>query len=302
MIKIAYHPIYAHSLPEGHRFPMEKYTLIPSQLLRDGLITDENLFRPNLCNRDIILMTHELGYLEKIEQQLLSTSEQRRIGFPQSQELTKREFIIVQGTIDCCFFALVNGVAINSAGGTHHAFADRGEAYCLLNDVAIASNYLLSLGTVGKILVIDLDVHQGNGTAKIFENNSNVFTFSLHGANTYPLKKEKSDLDISLVDGIEDQAYMALLEENLTRVIDAFKPDFAFYISGVDVLETDQLGRLKITLEGCKKRDEFVFQQLNSNSIPVTVVMGGGYSPYIKTILEAHCNTYKAAMLIYGQD
>ncbi|MEJ7674426.1 MAG: histone deacetylase [Chitinophagaceae bacterium] len=197
--------------------------------------------------------------------------------------------------MDCCHFALENGVSLNVAGGTHHAFANRGEGFCLLNDFAVAANYLLHKKLVQKILIIDLDVHQGNGTAKLFENESRVFTFSMHGQHNYPFHKETSDLDIPLKDGTDDSTYLKLLSENLPQLIQNFKPDFAFYLSGVDILQTDKFGKLKVTLQGCKQRDEFVFTHLQKNKIPCTVAMGGGYSPDIKTIVEAHCNTFRTA-------
>ncbi len=200
-LMIACDPIYAHPLPEGHRFPMLKYELIPQQLLYEGTIHKENLFAPQACSNDVLLLTHTSDYLKKLKEQTLSQKEQRQIGFPQSPELTERELIITQGTIDCCHHAFSTGVALNVAGGTHHAFADRGEGFCLLNDFAVASNYLLNKNVVSKVLIIDLDVHQGNGTAKIFEKEDRVFTFSMHGRNNYPFHKEKSDLDIELEDG-----------------------------------------------------------------------------------------------------
>jgi acetoin utilization deacetylase AcuC-like enzyme len=299
MIKIAYDSSYAHSLPEGHRFPMLKYELIPEQLLHEGSITEQHLFKPDLCAADIVLWTHSQTYLDKLLNQTLSASEQRKIGFPQSSELTKRELMITQGTIDCCLHALQYGAALNVAGGTHHAFADRGEGFCLLNDMAIASNYLLKKGLAKKILIIDLDVHQGNGTAKLFENNNQVFTFSMHGAHNYPFHKEFSNLDIPLKDGIEDLEYLQLLKENLIKIINEEKPDFAFYLSGVDILETDKFGKLKVSMAGCKERDAFVFQTLKEHHLPVTVAMGGGYSPDVKTIVEAHCNTFRLAKSIF---
>lgn len=300
MLYIAYDKIYAHPLPEGHRFPMLKYELIPEQLLYEGSITEENLFLPKTCLKETVLQTHDGEYLDKLINQTLSPSEQRKIGFPQSPELTQRELIITQGTIECCLYALQHGVAMNIAGGTHHAFANRGEGFCLLNDMAVASNYLLQQQLAKKILIIDLDVHQGNGTAKLFEHNKNVFTFSMHGAHNYPFHKEQSDLDIPLPDGINDKAYLSLLEDNLLRLIDTVQPDFAFYLSGVDILETDKFGKLKITMQGCKTRDEFVFITLHKNKIPVTVAMGGGYSPNVSTIVEAHCNTFRTALNIYS--
>ncbi|MDE3234813.1 MAG: histone deacetylase [Bacteroidota bacterium] len=299
MIKIAYNPIYAHPLPEGHRFPMLKYELIPGQLLHEGTITPENIFSPAPCNEEVVLWTHDKDYLDKLLMQTLSASEQRKIGFPQSPALTQRELMITQGTIDCCSYAIEHGVALNIAGGTHHAFADRGEGFCLLNDFGVAANYLLQKKINKKILIIDLDVHQGNGTAKIFENNDAVFTFSMHGEHNYPFHKEKSSLDIPLKDGTDEHTYLQLLLDTLPGVIEEVKPDFAFYLSGVDILNTDKFGKLNISMNGCKKRDEYVFTQLKKHNIPVTVAMGGGYSPNIRTIVEAHCNTFRTAMDIY---
>ncbi len=300
MIRIAFDPIYAHPLPEGHRFPMLKYELIPEQLLYEGSITKEQLFSPTPCEDKIILQTHTETYYQKLLQQTLTASEQRKVGFPQSPELTLRERIITQGTLDCCRYAMSQGVALNVAGGTHHAFADRGEGFCLLNDMAVVANYLLDKKIANQILIIDLDVHQGNGTAKIFENESRVFTFSMHGAHNYPFHKEISDLDIPLPDGIDDAAYLALLQTHLPGLVQTIRPDFSFYLSGVDILSTDKFGKLKISIEGCKARDRFVFETLSRNNIPVTVAMGGGYSPDIRTIVEAHCNTFRLAKEIYG--
>ena len=300
MIKIAYEKIYTHPLPEGHRFPMMKYELIPEQLLHEGTITADNIFAPQPCTEEVVLLTHDKIYFDKLIQQTLNASEQRKIGFPQSPQLTQRELIITQGTIDCCFYAMQNGAALNVAGGTHHAFKDRGEGFSLLNDMAIASNYLLQQKIATQILIIDLDVHQGNGTAKIFAHEPRVFTFSMHGAHNYPFHKEKSDLDIPLKDGTDDATYLSLLKETLPVLIKKIKPGFAFFLSGVDILQTDKYGKLKLTPEGCRQRDEFVFVTLKKNNIPVTVAMGGGYSPDVRTIVEAHCNTFKTAVDIYG--
>jgi len=299
MIKIAFDPIYAHPLPENHRFPMLKYQLIPEQLMYEGTYSTENFFAPSICPEEIILFTHEQAYLNKLLHQQLSPSEQRKIGFPQSPALTQRELIITQGTIDACIYALETGVALNVAGGTHHAFADRGEGFCLLNDMAIAANYLLHKQISKKILIIDLDVHQGNGTAKLMEKEERVFTFSMHGAHNYPFHKEKSDLDIGLRDGTSGEEYLAILRETLPQLIEEVKPDFAFYLSGVDILNTDKFGKLQVSIDECKQRDKIVFEQLKKNQIPVTVALGGGYSPDVKTIVEAHCNTFRLAADIY---
>lgn len=299
MIKIAFDPVYAHPLPENHRFPMLKYELIPQQLLYEGTCTAANFFKPGKCAAEIILQTHDTIYLDKLINQQLTASEQRKIGFPLSPELVQRECIITQGTIDCALYALQFGCALNIAGGTNHAFAERGEGFCLLNDLAIAANYLISQALSKKILIIDLDVHQGNGTAKLMENEPRVFTFSMHGLTNYPFHKEKSDLDIPLPDGINGEAYLKILSNALTTLFETVKPDFIFYLSGVDILSTDKFGKFNITINECQQRDYLVLKKAYDNEIPVAIVMGGGYSPDIKTIVEAHCNTFRIAMDLF---
>jgi acetoin utilization deacetylase AcuC-like enzyme len=300
MVKIAYDPIYAHPLPEGHRFPMLKYELIPGQLLHEGAITPENIFAPEPCDEPTILMTHDLDYWEDLKNLRLSPQHIRRIGFPLSAQLVERELRITQGTIDCCHFAFQYGVALNVAGGTHHAFANRGEGFCLLNDMAVAANYLLDQKMAGKIAIIDLDVHQGNGTASLFENEPRVFTFSMHGGHNYPFIKEKSDLDVPLPEGIEDSDYLTLLAEKLNFIETRVQPDFVFFLSGVDVLSTDRFGKLSLTMEGCRRRDEIVFDFCKANQLPCVVAMGGGYSPDVRHVVEAHCNTFRAAINQWG--
>ena len=299
MLKIAFDPIYAHPLPEGHRFPMLKYELIPAQLLHEGLITADNLFSPGPLSEEAILWTHDQFYWEELRDLKLSARDQRRIGFPLSAQLVEREIRIGQGTVDGCHFAFQHGVAFNVAGGTHHAGKNWGEGFCLLNDHAMAANYLLNNKLASSILIIDLDVHQGNGTAQIFENEPRVFTFSMHGANNFPYRKEVSDLDIPLPDDVADDEYLGLLYKALPQIITQQQPDFIFYLAGVDVLATDKLGKLALSKEACKMRDEFVFQQAIKHQIPVQVSMGGGYSPQIKDIVEAHCNTYRVANDLY---
>jgi acetoin utilization deacetylase AcuC-like enzyme len=299
MLKVAYANLYQHPLPEGHRFPMVKYELIPKQLLYQGIITTDNLFEPRLCEEKIITLTHDYEYWQALKNCALNASHIRRIGFPLTPELVKREICIAQGTIDCALFAKQYGVAINVAGGTHHAFTNRGEGFCLLNDLAIATNYLLHHQLSKRILIVDLDVHQGNGTAQIFEQNPTVFTFSMHGKNNYPFFKEKSDLDIELPDGISGADYLSLLKTHLPKIIDQHRPDFVFYLSGVDVLLTDKFGKLNLTLADCKTRDEVVFKICKSMKIPVVSTMGGGYSPKVADIVNAHCNTFVAANEIF---
>ncbi|MBV8255655.1 MAG: histone deacetylase [Chitinophaga sp.] len=299
-MKIAFHEVYIHPLPPNHRFPMVKYELIPEQLLREGVIREEHLFAPDPAEEEVILLTHHREYWEKLRDQGLSYREQRQIGFEQSPRLTLREIVIAQGTIEISLHALEHGLGFNVAGGTHHAFAAKGEGFCLLNDIAVAANYLLEQGKIRKALVIDLDVHQGNGTASLFENNNHVYTFSMHGAHNYPFHKERSDWDIPLPDGITDGPYLRLLEEALEVLINKVRPDIVYYLSGVDILETDKLGKLKVTAAGCRERDAMVFSVLKQHDIPVAVVMGGGYSPRVKHVVDAHCQTFREGIDIYG--
>lgn len=278
---------------------MLKYELIPQQLMHEGIITKQNIFSPEKPAEEIILLTHEKEYWERLRDLNLSAQEERRTGFPLSAALIEREIRIAQGTIDGCLFALRNGVAFNVAGGTHHAGTNWGEGFCLLNDQAIAANYLLHTGLAKRILIVDLDVHQGNGTAQIFYSDERVFTFSMHAESNFPFRKEKSDLDIGLADGTGDEAYLIAVEKHLPNIIRKFKPDFVFYLSGVDVLATDKLGRLKLSKEGCRERDRMVFKLCLKHGLPVQVSMGGGYSPQVRDIVDAHCNTYKVADELY---
>ncbi|MGD1946660.1 MAG: histone deacetylase [Croceivirga sp.] len=299
MLKIAHHPIYKHPLPDGHRFPMIKYDLIPQQLLHEGTCDHDNFFEPNILDDSRVLAAHSIDYVERLKALQLKPSEVRRIGFPLSAELVQREYIIADGTIKGCEFALKNGIAMNIAGGTHHAYSNRGEAFCMLNDQAIAAHYLLNEKKATKILIVDLDVHQGNGTAEIFQDNMSVFTFSMHGAANYPFKKEVSDLDIPLEKGTDDNTYLKILNETLPQLLDEVQPDFIFYLCGVDVVATDKLGTLGMTPNGCKARDQFVLETCKKHNIPVQCSMGGGYSPDIKTIINAHANTFRLAQQIF---
>lgn len=299
MLKIAHNLSYVLPLPEGHRFPMEKYDLLPRQLLHEGTIDEINLFAPVEVEDQWILTTHTSEYLSKLDSLNLTREEIRRNGFPLTPELIQREKMILDGTIKCTRFAKEFGVSMNIAGGTHHSYSNRGEGFCILNDQAVAANYLLKRGEASKILIIDLDVHQGNGTAEIFANEDRVFTFSMHGAKNYPLKKEKSDLDIELEDGTGDQDYLYLMEKHVSQVLELFQPDFIFYQSGVDIVATDKLGRLGLTKEGCKKRDRFILQTCQEINVPVVACMGGGYSADIKEIVDCHANTYRLAQEIY---
>lgn len=299
MLKIAFSDIYKYKLPEGHRFPMEKYELLPEQLLYEGTVSSENFFRPEALCTEEILLTHDSEYLHKLEHLKLSRKEERNIGFPVKKSLVDRGKVISMGTYQCALFALQYGISMNIAGGTHHAFSDRGEGFCVFNDMAIATNLLLDRKHIQSALFVDLDVHQGNGNANIFSNDKRVFTFSMHGAHNYPLRKENSDLDIGVVDRIEDKEYLKILYNTLPRLIEKHGPDIVFYQAGVDILESDKLGRLSISREGCRLRDKFVLEQCKMNNIPLVVSMGGGYSYKISDIIEAHANTYREAQYIY---
>jgi acetoin utilization deacetylase AcuC-like enzyme len=299
MLKIAWSESYVLPLPPSHRFPMSKYELLPQQLLHEGTITPDNFFTPKPASREVILRTHDENYWNRLSQLSLSNHEIRRIGFPLSRHLVDREIVIAHGTVECAFHALKHGVSMNIAGGTHHAFTNRGEGFCLLNDIGIAANELLHKNVANKILVIDLDVHQGNGTAQIFQNDPRVFTFSMHGANNFPLQKENSDLDIGLPDRTDDSFFLKTLEVNLNMLLEKIAPDFIFYQSGVDILETDKLGRLSVTREGCKQRDRLVLSAAKNNRIPIVASMGGGYSPDFRDIIEAHANTFRLAQEIF---
>jgi acetoin utilization deacetylase AcuC-like enzyme len=297
---IAFDPIYAHPLPDGHRFPMLKYELIPQQLLHEGAMEAHHFVSPEIVADEWVLTTHHADYFFRLKNGQLTYQEERRIGFPYSSALVERELRIAKGTIDGSMFALEHGIAFNVAGGTHHAGSNWGEGFCMLNDQAIAANYLLSNKLANRILIIDLDVHQGNGTAEIFQNEDRVFTFSMHAEHNFPFRKERSNLDIGLADGISDAEYLSILEQNLLPLLDNFAPDFVFYLSGVDILATDKLGKLAVSKVGCKARDLLVLSACKARNIPVQVSMGGGYSPDIKDIVDAHCSTYKVAAELYS--
>lgn len=299
MLKIANHPVYAHPLPAGHRFPMEKYDLVPRQLLYEGTCTAENFFKPEAASEAAILAVHEAEYVENLKNLNLDRKTIMAIGLPLSEELISREKILVGGTIQAAEYALEHGIAMNVAGGTHHAFTNRGEGFCLFNDQAIAARHLHRERGIGQILIVDLDVHQGDGTAQIFKDDPSVFTFSMHGKNNFPFQKEESDLDIPLPDGTTDKEYLDILKQQLPILIEQVRPEFIFYQCGVDILSTDKLGKLDCTLEGCKERDRFVLQSCRQHGIPVECSMGGGYSTEIKTIVEAHANTFRLAQEIY---
>ena len=299
MLKIAWSEIYAHPLPHNHRFPMLKYNLLPQQLLHEGTVEPVNFFVPQPLPLKYILLAHTKYYWLKLKNGTLNRHEVRKTGFPYSSQLIEREVTIMGGTVQAALFALQYGIAFNIAGGTHHAFSDRGEGFCLLNDLALAANYLLYYKLARRIAIIDLDVHQGNGTAEIFKDSASVYTFSMHGHKNYPLQKESSSMDVDLEDGTGDAEYLAKLEFHLRHTIAPYKPDFILYQSGVDVLSTDKLGRMALTLAGCRSRDELVLEFAHQRNVPIACAMGGGYSADVRLIVEAHANTYRLAQHIF---
>jgi len=299
MLKIAYHEIYNHPLPTNHRFPMEKYDLLPQQLIYEGTCAEDNFFEPEIPNNKHFFTVHTPEYFFDLLNITLSKKEERKIGFPLSEQLIAREMIIADGSMKATEFAIENGIAMNIAGGTHHAFSNSGEGFCLLNDQAVAARYLQQKGLADRILIVDLDVHQGNGTAEIFGDDPSVYTFSMHGKANYPFHKEQSDLDIALESETSDDEYLSILKRTLPLLIADHNPDFIFYLCGVDILESDRLGKLSVSVEGCAARDRFVLQTCYDQKIPVMCSMGGGYSKDIKIIVEAHANTFRLAQEIF---
>ncbi len=300
MIELAFSDKYIYQLPEGHRFPIEKYELVKEQLVYEGTILENQLFDPGLVSEELIMSVHSKIYWSHLKRLSLPPKEVRRIGLPVTDLSVKRARNSVAGTVEASKRALENGLGINLSGGTHHAYADHGEGFCVLNDLAIASKNLINNYLIKQILIVDLDVHQGNGTAKIFEQDERVFTFSMHGENNYPLKKETSDLDIPLPKDTDDAYYLNTLSLNLKAVLKKIEPQFVFFQSGVDVMKGDKLGKLALTKEGVKQRDEIVIDMCKRLSIPLTITMGGGYSSKLLDLVDAHCNTFRTAIDHYS--
>jgi acetoin utilization deacetylase AcuC-like enzyme len=287
-------------LPEGHRFPIEKYGLVREQLLYEGVITEQRLTETTPVAEEELLRVHTARYWQAMRDLTLTAREMRHIGFPQSATLVDRSRRSVQGTLLAAQHALSQGCGINLAGGTHHAYADHGEGFCLLNDIAVAARWLLDQRQVRQILIVDLDVHQGNGNARLFAAEPRVFTFSMHCQANYPLHKETSDLDLGLPVGTEDSSYLQQLAATLPSLVERVKPDFIFYQAGVDVLVTDKLGRLALTHAGCRNRDEIVLASCERHEIPVAISMGGGYSERVADTVTAHAQTFRLAVEAFG--
>ncbi len=299
-MRIAHCPIYHLPLPPKHRFPMAKYDLLPQQLLYEGTAETRDFFAPRPLELDLLFLTHCRDYYERLRAGALTAKEVRAIGFPLSQKLVDRELVIARGTLDCARASRADGVALNVAGGTHHSFRDRGEGFCVFNDIAVAANAMLATGEASSILIVDLDVHQGNGTAALFADEPRVFTLSVHGERNYPLRKVPSDLDIGLPDHTGDATYLDVVREWVPRLIRERAPDQVFYLAGVDVLEADKLGRLGLSIQGCRERDRVVMEACAKTDTPLAVCMGGGYAERLAAIVEAHANTYRVARSVFG--
>jgi acetoin utilization deacetylase AcuC-like enzyme len=291
-----YSDTFVLPLPEHHRFPMAKYRLLREQLAAHHIVSDSDLQIPESISWDDLRLVHDAAYVRAVETGSLPADMQRRIGFPWSPMMVERSRRSVGATLAAAREAMREGVAANLAGGTHHAFRDRGEGYCVFNDVAVAAMVLLRESAISRAAVVDCDVHQGNGTAAIFRDEPAVFTLSLHGAKNYPFRKEVSDLDVVFEDGTGDDEYLAALGSHLPRVLDAHRPDIVFYLAGADPYERDRLGRLKLTIDGLRSRDGIVFAACRERQIPVAVAMSGGYCPDVDAIVTIHMNTIREAI------
>ena len=300
MIKFAFSNKYIYSLPDGHRFPIEKYELVKEQLIYEGTISEDQIYDPGLVDEQRILDVHTYEYWYSLRDLTIAIRAAKKIGLPINEMSVNRARNSVAGTASSSLLAKEYGIAINLSGGTHHAYSGHGEGFCLLNDLAIAAKNLLNNGLAKQILIIDLDVHQGNGTAKIFEGDNRVFTFSMHGRANYPMHKEMSDLDIALPTGIDDEGYLIVLSKNLKELMINVNPDFIFFQAGVDVMAGDRLGKMNLTKEGVKRRDQLVIELCRSYNVPLVITMGGGYSEKLKDLVEAHCNTFRMAAKYYS--
>ena len=286
---------YAIPLPDGHRFPMAKYALIRDRVLAEGLVAPGDMHEPPRVDVDDLLLVHTREYVGRVTAGTLPAAEQRRIGLPWSELFVERAYRVVRGTVEAAEAALARGVAFNLAGGTHHAFPDRGEGFCTFNDVGVAVRRLQRLGLVRRAAIVDLDVHQGNGNHAVFAGDPSVFTFSMHGAKNFPFHKVPGSLDVELEDGTGDDAYLALLAEALPRVLAASQPDLVVYLAGSDPHEGDRLGRLKLTFAGLRRRDVMVLESCRDVGIPVCLTIAGGYGRDVNDTVAVHVNTVRIA-------
>ena len=281
-------------------FPIKKFELVRDRLLKDGTLQTCEISEPQPAEIEDVLLVHTDDYVTRLRNGTLTTREVRRLGLPWSKSLVRRSFLACSGTVNAARHALENGVASNLAGGTHHAFPDRGEGFCVLNDVAVAIRVLQKKKLAKKFLIIDCDVHQGNGTAFIFKDDTDVFTFSMHGAKNYPLFKEKSTLDIELPDKTGDAEFLEILNKALPHIF-LQNPDLVFYLGGADPFEKDKLGRLGLTIEGLQQRDEMVLSFAKNKKIPIVTTMSGGYAQDINDTVEIHCNTIRTVRKVFAE-
>jgi acetoin utilization deacetylase AcuC-like enzyme len=295
-MKCSYHPSYQVALPAGHPFPMSKYSLLRDRLLSEGVLDAGDLLVPEPLDMPTLHLEHSHEYLAKLEGSALSAAEQRRLGLPWSEALWRRSRLASAGTLLAAREALDHGLAGNLAGGTHHAFADHGEGFCVLNDVAIAIRKLQAQHSIENAAVIDLDVHQGNGTAAIFEEDDQVFTFSMHGERNYPLAKMRSNLDVPLQDGVGDSEYLDVLQRHLPTVLEKGNADMVFYLAGVDVAAHDRYGKLALTEEGIRRRDRCVIEAVRSRGLPLVIVLAGGYAASRARTAELHALVFREAV------
>jgi acetoin utilization deacetylase AcuC-like enzyme len=293
-MQVFYTPRYYADIGEGHVFPIRKFELVRDRLLAEGTLAPSEFFEPQPAPVADVLLVHTEDYVTRLRAGALTPRELRRLGLPWSKSLVRRSFLATGGTVGAARAALAEGIASNLAGGTHHAFPERGEGFCVLNDVAVAIRILRRERAIERAAVVDLDVHQGNGTATIFENDAGVFTFSMHGAKNYPVFKARSTLDVELPDGTGDEEYLRTLAEHLPRVFTQ-SPDIVFYLGGADPYAGDKLGRLSLSITGLRARDEFVLGECRARGLPVATVMSGGYAADINDTVEIHCNTIRVA-------
>jgi acetoin utilization deacetylase AcuC-like enzyme len=294
-MKVFYTDHFVLPLPEGHRFPMVKYSMLRERVARDGICGPGELLTPRAVTDEEILRAHAPDYLKRVASGTLTEKEVRRIGFPWSEKMVERSRRASGGTLGACLAALDEGFAANLAGGTHHAFSDRGEGYCVLNDSAIAARAVQAAGLVERVLIIDTDVHQGNGTAAIVWGDPTVFTFSVHGAKNFPFHKEESDLDAPLPDGAGDTEFLAALERGLEVALDATDASLAIYLAGADPFEGDRLGRLSVTKSGLAERDRIVLETSRERGIPVAITMAGGYASEVGDTVNVHFQSIRRA-------
>jgi acetoin utilization deacetylase AcuC-like enzyme len=297
-VKAFYSDTFVLPLPDSHRFPMAKYRLLREQLIERRVLAPDDLKVPEPAPWDDLRLVHDADYVDRVAGGTLPAEMQRRIGFPWSPEMVERSRRSVGATIAAArdVAGPAYAIAANLAGGTHHSFGDRGEGYCVFNDVAVAARVLQRDGLIRRAVVVDCDVHQGNGTASIFRGDSSVFTMSLHGAHNFPFKKEVSDLDVTFADGAGDDEYLTRLDAHLPEVLDAHQPDLVFYLAGADPYEGDRLGRLKLTFDGLQARDRMVFSACRQRDLPIAVTMSGGYCPDVHAIVAIHLNTIREAV------